>query len=114
MRTTRIALLLAVVALAGAAEAARPAMPIDPLRYEAAEEDAGIVEAIDFDGPRIRVNGTTYFFEPGAYVELRGSPGAPSLIQRGINVYLRYLSIAGKYRVIYLRQEADNAATLAR
>ncbi len=106
--------MLLVVLLPAAAFAERPSIPIDPERYEAAEEDSGIVETIDFDGPVIRVNGTTYAFEPGAYVEVRGIRAAPSLLTPGMNVYLRFLMPNGSRQVIYLRQVADSAPTIAR
>lgn len=108
---------LAMVLLAllpAAASAEMPRIPIDPERYDAAEEDSGIIEAMVFDGPVIRVNGTAYAFEPGAYVEVRGIRAAPSLLTPGMNVYLRFLMPDGKRQIIYLRQVADSAPTMAR
>ena len=106
--------MLLVVLLPAAASAEMPRIPIDPERYDAAEEDGGIIEAIVFDGPVIRVNGTAYAFEPGAYVEVRGIRAAPTLLAPGMNVYLRYLVPNGKRQIIYLRQVADSAPTMAR
>lgn len=106
--------MLLLALLPAAASAEMPRIPIDPERYGAAEEDAGIIEAIDFDGPVIRVNGTTYTFEPGVYVEVRGIHAAPSLLAPGMNVYLRYLVPNGQRQIIYLRQVADSAPTMAR
>lgn len=107
-----VALLMVLLPVGAMAEG--PRIPIDPDRYEAAEEDAGIIEAIAFDGPVIRVNGTTYGFEPGAYVEVRGIQAAPTLLAPGMNVYLRFLLPNGKRQIIYLRQVADSAPTMAR
>ena len=106
--------MLLFVLLPSVALAEVPRIPIDPERYDAAEEDSGYIEAIEFDGPIIRVNGTVYAFEPGAYVEVRGIQAAPSLLAPGMNVYLRFLMLDGKRQIIYLRQVADSAPTMAR
>ncbi len=109
---------LSLLLLAGlpATALAQPALqvPIDAGRFDAAEEDSGFIEALVLDGPYIRVNGTTYGFETGAYVEVRGIRAAPTLLAPGMNVQLRFLMPNGKRQIIYLRQIADAAPTMAR
>lgn len=105
---------LVLACLACSAQAQPPSVPINAERYEAAEEDSGIVEAVSYAGPVVRVNGTTYAFEPSAYVEIRGVRAAPTLITPGMNVYLRYLMPNGQRQIIFLKQVADSSPTMAR
>lgn len=112
MKKLASAFLLACLACSAAAQP--PVVPIDPERYEAAEEDSGIIEAVSYEGPAVRVNGRTYAFDPLAYVEIRGVRGAPTLLVPGMNVYLRFLMPNGRREIIFLRQVADSAETMAR
>lgn len=105
-------LMLALNTAACVAVAARA--PVDMSLFDAAEEDAGFVEAVDFNGPRIRVNGTQYYFTADAYVEVRGVPTVPTLLNAGANVYLRFVTRDGLRKIVYLRQVADSTPTLAR
>ena len=115
MSTKQIATALLVVLLAGAAGLASAApAAVDMSRYDAAEEDAGFVESVELNGPRIRVNGTMYYFTPDAYVEVRGVKSVPTLLTTGANVYLRFVTRDGLRKVVYLRQVPDSATTLAR
>ena len=115
MSTKQIATAVLVLLLAGAAVqmSAAPAA-VDMSLYDAAEEDAGFVEAVELNGPRIRVNGTLYYFTSDAYVEVRGVKSVPTLLNTGANVYLRFVTRDGLRKIMYLRQVPDSATTLAR
>ena len=110
----KLARAVLLACLACSASAQQPVVPIDPERYEAAEEDSGIIEDVSYEGPVVRVNGRTYSFEPAAYVEIRGVRGAATLLTPGMNVYLRYLKPNGRREIIFLKQVADSSATMAR
>lgn len=115
MSTKSILTAVLVLLMAGAAGVASAApATVDMSRYDAAEEDAGFVEAVELNGPRIRVNGTLYYFTSDAYVEVRGVKSVPTLLTTGANVYLRFVTRDGRRAVVYLRQVADSAPTLAR
>ncbi len=116
MSTNQIVTAVLVLLLAGAAGFASAAAPaaVDMSLYDAAEEDAGFVESVELNGPRIRINGTLYYFTSDAYVEVRGVKSVPTLLTTGANVYLRFVTRDGQRQVVYLRQVPDSARTLAR
>ena len=115
MSTKQIVTAVLVVFLAsgGGLASAAPAA-VDMSLYDAAEEDAGLVEVVELNGPRIRVNGTLYYFTSDAYVEVRGVKSVPTLLSTGANVYLRFVTREGLRKIVYLRQVPDPAPTLAR
>jgi len=84
-------------------------MALDPIRGI-----TGVITAVDFDGPRVSIDGRVYSFSPAAQVSLISGWGAPTQLKPGMAVRALYESstVESPTRVIHKVNEIEAAEVL--
>ena len=73
--------------------------------FGAEMESQGQVELLRFGELQLQVGGRTYDVNPAVQVEIGGTYGAFTLLQPGMNVYLRFVQYAdGRREVLEIRE----------
>jgi len=72
----------------------------------------GYVQEVDYDGPRVTIEGLTYGFAIDAHVELGGNDyGAPTMLEPGMGVEFVYRELEdGDRRILGLREMTGGRA----
>lgn len=75
----------------------------------ALEEAEGVVRGLDFENNVAVIDGLSYFMPVDAQVEIRGTYGAFTLLERGMKVSFSYYRISDSRReIVKLVQLSDN------
>ena len=84
-------------------------MLLADFQVPALEEAEGVVRGLNFENNIAVIDGLSYFLPADAQVEIRGSYGAFTLLERGMKVSFSYYRISDSRReIVKLVQLSDN------